>query len=92
MISNLDYKTGDIELPVEQWKAITLRAADTTRISLSQLNSAMNELKEETTIHRFFHIHHTTILYVFISWIVFCFLAMWFRGRNSGQPNITVNN
>lgn len=93
IIRGLEYETNDINLSTEQWHTISLEVASSPNDSLEELETAMNELKEETEIHCFFHIHHTTILYIFIAWIVICITMMFLQNRRgkSDQPGVTIN-
>lgn len=93
VIQGLELQTNNADLSAEQWKAISLELPNVSTTPIKRLEAAMQELKEETTIHRFFHVHHTTILYIFIVWICGCLIIMFVRGRSCTQPsNITINN
>lgn len=93
IIRGLEHETNDISLSTEQWHTISLEVASSPNDSLKKLEAAMNDLKEETEIHRFFHIHHTTILYMFISWIIICITIMFWRNKRDrdNQPGMTAN-
>lgn len=93
IIRILEYEISNVALSTEQWQTISLKAASASHILMENLKIAMQELKKETMIHRFFHIHHTTILYVFIRRILFCFFIIWFRNRqNKNTQPIIINN
>lgn len=90
-IHGLDYNASNITLSAEKWHTISVNPASSVNTSLNQLKTAVNELKKETKIHQILHVHHTTILYAFVSWMIICICLIKIR-RMKREPNITVNN
>lgn len=84
MIKSLDYNTSNISLSTTKWHTISLPARTVTK-PFSHLEISMRELREETELHRILHVHHTTILYIFIGWVLFCCSVLFlrkFRNKN----------
>lgn len=86
-IRGLDNAVNNIVLSTENWRSISLGVAGTVQAPSNKLEKELEELKDETKLHRFFHMHHTTILYVFVIWIVFCIILMLIRQRKNKKTN-----
>lgn len=78
-INSMHYEMENVYLQTEHWYSISLDAAGSPLSSTNDLELAMNELRNETALHRFFHVHHAFILYTFIGWVLFCCSVLFLR-------------
>lgn len=66
VMHNLANERSDLFIRNEHWETIRVESAGPVyENSLTQLKSAVDDLKQEHTMHRYLHAHHTLIIYTF---------------------------
>lgn len=95
VLHTVEYEKSDIYDQSEQWETISVEAEGPAKTaSLTLLKSAINKLRNEHRMHRYLHLHHTLIIYLFVGWICVCTAIVWYKRKSSKSihPNITISS